>query len=39
MDVDTAAAWETHKMALRHLVDEGRLTPAMAADLCSDKGQ
>lgn len=39
MDADTTAAWETHKVMLQVLVDEGRLTPAMAADLCSDKGQ
>ena len=39
MDAETAAAWEAHEALLQRLLDEGRLTPAMAADLRSDKEQ
>lgn len=38
-DADIAAAWAAHEVLLGRLVEEGRLTPDMAADLCSTQGK
>ncbi|AFD27540.1 hypothetical protein [Deinococcus gobiensis] len=39
MDADAVAAWSAHEALLERLVEDGRLTPEVAADLRSPQGK
>lgn len=39
LNADTAAAWAAYEALLERLIEDGRLTPEMAADLRGPQGK